>query len=396
MAHLVTGYAGYEHIKAEDDGSFNAAFFGDGQFVMGIGDQFEGSIIDNNTVRILGGDGLMYGRHFRISEPYEDLTITTGTAGTNRIDLICMTYEKNASDETESVRLEVIQGTETTGTAVAPEYTDGNILDGATLNQMPLYKVSIKGVVLTSIEQLFDVIPNYKDLAKMYEEEFKNVCESHLDSLGVLDTYEEIEANTQENQLAGALGVKDAMAQHIAESNPHNITKSDIVGALGYTPPEQDTTYTHPAYTARTGVPTAAQTPAFGGSFSVSQPVSDETGHITALTSRKITIPSTAATTSKAGLMSASDKEKLNGITIVKKTWVDTISGTYIDKTYSSLGLTSGGIYAITINNVNKDASNITVLGASVDEAKSTVRIYWDDSVNSQSCQFAMAAIQIG
>lgn len=75
-----------------------------------------------------------------------------------------------------------------------------------------------------------------------------------------------------------------------------------------------DTVYTHPTYTARTGVPTANATPAFGGTFSVSQPVSDATGHITAINSRTVTIPSTAATTSAAGLMSASDKTKLDGI----------------------------------------------------------------------------------
>ena len=99
MAHLVTGYAGYEHIKSEDAGAFNAAFFGGGQYVMEFGNQFEGSIIDNNTVRILDGDGLMYGRHFRIyPNTYEDLTISTGAVGKNRIDLICMTYEKNTSD----------------------------------------------------------------------------------------------------------------------------------------------------------------------------------------------------------------------------------------------------------------------------------------------------------
>lgn len=76
----------------------------------------------------------------------------------------------------------------------------------------------------------------------------------------------------------------------------------------------KDTIYTHPSYTARTGVPTANQTPAFGGTFSVSQPVSDSTGHITSINSRTVTIPSTTATTSSNGLMSSSDKTKLNGI----------------------------------------------------------------------------------
>ena len=72
--------------------------------------------------------------------------------------------------------------------------------------------------------------------------------------------------------------------------------------------------YKHPSYTARTGVPTANQTPGFGGTFNVTQPVSDGTGHITGMNSRTITIPKTEATTSAPGLMSASDNTKLNGI----------------------------------------------------------------------------------
>lgn len=62
--------------------------------------------------------------------------------------------------------------------------------------------------------------------------------------------------------------------------------------------------YKHPSYTSRTGVPTANQTPAFGGSFTVTQPISDATGHITAMNSRTVTIPSTAASASAAGLVS--------------------------------------------------------------------------------------------
>ena len=76
----------------------------------------------------------------------------------------------------------------------------------------------------------------------------------------------------------------------------------------------KDTVYTHPSYTAKTGVPTKNAAPAFGGTFKVSQPVSDATGHITAINSRTITIPSSTATTSAAGLMSASDKTTLSAI----------------------------------------------------------------------------------
>lgn len=75
-----------------------------------------------------------------------------------------------------------------------------------------------------------------------------------------------------------------------------------------------DTVYSHPTYTARTGTPTANQTPAFGGTFNITQPISDNTGHITAMNSRTVKIPATVATTSANGLMSSSDKSKLDGI----------------------------------------------------------------------------------
>ena len=182
MAHLVTGYAGKAHIKSADDGAYNAAFFGAGQYVLESGNDncFAGSIVDNNTVRILDGEGLMYGRHFRIEpKEYEDMLIETGTTGMNRIDLICMTYEKNVDDGKETAYLEVIKGTETSGTAVAPEFTNGNILQGAILNQMPLYKVTVKGVVLSKIEPMFAKLMNYEKLAEVYYQKHEQLADEY-------------------------------------------------------------------------------------------------------------------------------------------------------------------------------------------------------------------------
>lgn len=75
--------------------------------------------------------------------------------------------------------------------------------------------------------------------------------------------------------------------------------------------------YTHPSYTARTGVPTANQTPGFGGTFTVSQPVSDATGHITAVNSRTITIPSTTAGTSLGLVKTGGDVTITDGVITV-------------------------------------------------------------------------------
>ena len=68
-----------------------------------------------------------------------------------------------------------------------------------------------------------------------------------------------------------------------------------------------------PTYTPVTGKPTSNQTPAFGGTATISQISQASSGQISA-TDRTIKIPDTEATTSSAGLMSAADKTKLNGI----------------------------------------------------------------------------------
>ena len=62
-------------------------------------------------------------------------------------------------------------------------------------------------------------------------------------------------------------------------------------------------TFTHPTYTAQTGVATTNQTPAFGSTFNIDQFVSDSTGHISSRTTRTVTIPATAATTDALGLV---------------------------------------------------------------------------------------------
>lgn len=71
--------------------------------------------------------------------------------------------------------------------------------------------------------------------------------------------------------------------------------------------------YTHPTHEAKIGVPKANQTPNFGDTFSVTQPVSDTSGHITDMNSRTVKIPNTVASQSAAGLMSAHDKTWLDG-----------------------------------------------------------------------------------
>ena len=160
---LETGNTGYD-VTAESDGSLYASFIGEDSYITKTGTQFEATIQSNNSIKIDSGDAVINGRHFWISaDDSEIVTINSGTSGYNRIDLICIQYEKGTNG-VESGSLVVIQGTETSGTPTAPDYTDGDILSGATLKQYPLYEVLIEGINITSITKLFDTVSNVRTL----------------------------------------------------------------------------------------------------------------------------------------------------------------------------------------------------------------------------------------
>ena len=164
--HLITGYAGKEHITSADQGSFNAAVMGGGEFVMERGEQFRCQVISNNNVRIYDGDALMQGRHIIIDRnTYEETTHENGTQGYKRIDLIVLSYEKDEDSSVESVKLEVIKGAPAENNPVVPEYTKGDILNsGALKNQMPLYKIPFDGLSIGEPVKLFTTVPTLEGM----------------------------------------------------------------------------------------------------------------------------------------------------------------------------------------------------------------------------------------
>ena len=157
--HLITGHSNEPHITSGDVGSFNAGIFGGGEFVLDRGRKFEIEVVNNNLVKIYDGDLIMQGRHMSLqSGSTEELAIENGTADRNRIDLIVARYKQDVATGIESAEFAVIKGTATAGTAVTPEYTHGDILNGGcAVNEMPLYKIPISGISIGEPEKVFNV-----------------------------------------------------------------------------------------------------------------------------------------------------------------------------------------------------------------------------------------------
>ena len=169
--HLVTGYEGAEHIQSQDQGSFNIAAFGAGQYVLDHGYKFAASLLAGNTVNIKDGDLLMQGRHVRLAAgTTEDVTYDNGTTGMIRKDLICVRYTKNNLTGIELASFVVVKGTEAASGAVDPTINEGTITDGNDLiNDFPLYRLTFNGTEVTLSDPLFTVFGKVSDALEAAE-----------------------------------------------------------------------------------------------------------------------------------------------------------------------------------------------------------------------------------
>lgn len=69
----------------------------------------------------------------------------------------------------DSFILAVKKGTATTGIATDPSLVQGNLYEGAVERDYPLYRVKLSGLSISSVDQLFTVIPTIPDLKAQME-----------------------------------------------------------------------------------------------------------------------------------------------------------------------------------------------------------------------------------
>lgn len=156
--HLVTGYAGKEHITAVDQAAFNAALIGTGQFVLDKGKVFEAQVISNNQIRVFDGELMVQGRFVRLdSGTYVDLSIDNGAQGMKRNDLVVARYTKHNTTGVEDVDLVVIKGTAAASKPSDPAHTEGDITNGAAAqHDFPLWRIPIDGLNVGEPVALFE------------------------------------------------------------------------------------------------------------------------------------------------------------------------------------------------------------------------------------------------
>ena len=153
---LVDGYnGGVAHITADQIRDHNIAMYGDGDYVLPVGDKFAYEIVNNNTINLSSGMVVMNGA--RAVTGYgktEVLTIENGTSGYKRADIIVAEYSKDNETLVESVTVKVVKGT--LGSAYSdPALVTGDIRAGATKRQMALYRVKVNGLSIEAVEKMW-------------------------------------------------------------------------------------------------------------------------------------------------------------------------------------------------------------------------------------------------
>ena len=153
---IITGYTGSPHVTAEQDRDVNIGIFGAESYVLRTGSQLKAEVSSNNEIKVRDGVIMHQGCAASIKKnTYDSLTIANGSQGMKRVDLIVARYSRDQNTKEESLVLKVIQGTPKESGPAVPGYTIGDIQAGALIADMPLYQVTLNGLNITEVKQLF-------------------------------------------------------------------------------------------------------------------------------------------------------------------------------------------------------------------------------------------------
>ena len=158
---IITGYTGKKHITPEHDRDIHIGTYGDNSYVLSTGMKMEAEVSSNNEIKIRDGVLIHQGCAASIKKnTYDSLQIVNGSQGMKRIDLIIARYKKDKNTGIETLQLEVLKGTPSETEPMSPSYISGDIQAGDTVSDMPMYKITIEGLNIVAVDQLFTILPS--------------------------------------------------------------------------------------------------------------------------------------------------------------------------------------------------------------------------------------------
>ena len=151
---LVDGKAGVAHISSEDKAIIHQAKFSKSDVVFDWGDAFKCTMSSSNRATVGTGCASIQGLDWHITSA-ESVTISNGSQGMKRNDLICAHYNRNPKTGNELVALTVLKGSPNATAAADPTIPSGKILSGAVDAYMPLWRIPLDGITVGTPVRLF-------------------------------------------------------------------------------------------------------------------------------------------------------------------------------------------------------------------------------------------------
>ena len=162
---IVSGRTGSPHVTSQQFRQMLEGIIGQGSYIITSGENLKPELSSNNLLKIRSG---MMAHHGCIScvdiGTYDEVTLTNGSQGTKRIDLIVNRYTRNAETEVENCSWKVIQGTPVASNPAAPAYTSGNLQDGDLVDDCPAFEVHYDGINVTEVKSLLSVTDGLSEL----------------------------------------------------------------------------------------------------------------------------------------------------------------------------------------------------------------------------------------
>lgn len=168
---LVTGRKGVAHITSQQDRMKHQGTWGSGAYILQTGQMLEPQVQSSNEIRIRDGALMVQGALGCVKvNTYDPVTIQNGSQGMKRIDLICWQYTYDAEQDVESAEWVVIQGTPAETDPQQPVYTDGDIQQGDSPVQVPVFAVELDGINVTGVTTLLPTAPTLEELNDKLDE----------------------------------------------------------------------------------------------------------------------------------------------------------------------------------------------------------------------------------
>lgn len=163
---LVTGSHGGDdpHVESKHDALMHAAMLGRGGYILKTRNwTMKPTAKDANNITIPAWDLVVEGRQIYIAAP-TDVNIQSGSQGQKRRDLIVARYALNSGTGVETVTLEAIKGKPSAATPADPGIETGSIIGGAIVSDLPLCRVNLDDITITSIDTLVNVMQPLEDV----------------------------------------------------------------------------------------------------------------------------------------------------------------------------------------------------------------------------------------